>query len=111
MGKLAVTITLIGVFGAQAPAQSGLPLVQPDAGFVLGIEWRRIMDSPAGVMLTDQILKTGRLEGKGLEKTFIRSLDSLVIASPASALAKSTTQPPVLIVLKGHFETGQIRGL
>jgi len=111
MRKLAVTMLLAGAFCFEAPAQSGLPLVQPDAGFVLGVEWRRIVDSPAGVMFTDEMLKSGNLAGKGLEKAFIHSLDSLIIASPASALAKSATQPPVLVVLKGHFETAQIRGL
>jgi hypothetical protein len=104
-------MVLAGAFGVHAPAQSGLPMVQPDAGFVLGVEWRRIVDSPAGAMLTDQIKKSGTPAQQGLEEAFIRGLDSVVIASPASALAKSGTQPPVLVILKGRFASAQIRGL
>jgi hypothetical protein len=107
---------LAGALGSAALAQSGLELVQPDAGMVIGIEWRKIVDSAMGGELSDQIKKNPMSSMPGMQAVqdaLLHDLDSMVIAIPASSLAhaKANTQPPVLFVIKGRFHEDQLRGL
>jgi hypothetical protein len=109
-------VMLAGALGSTALAQSGLGLIPPDAGFVLGVEWRKIVDSPLGVQFYDQIKKNPMVstpEVQRLQDALLRDVDSMVIAMPASALAKakSNPEPPVLFVVKGRFQLDQLRSL
>lgn len=114
MRQFAATLILTGVLHFQAPAQSGLELVRPDAGFIMGIEWRRIADSPLGAELNDQIRKAkmpplpGMLE---LQNALLRDLDSILIAAPASGLSGANAKPPVLAIVKGRFGPGGLHAL
>ena len=103
----------MGLLCLSAPAQSGLELIQPDAGLVFGIEWRKIVDSSVGSLLTDQI-KSNMPPVPGMESlqnTLLHDLDSVLIASSASSLSKGASKPPVLIVVKGRFDANQLRSL
>jgi hypothetical protein len=116
MRQLVGILTLAGALGSAALAQSGLELVQPDAGVVLGVEWRQIVDSALGGRLTDQLKKTQMSSMPGmqaLQAAVMHDLDSMVIAIPVSALAhaKANTKPPVLFVVKGRFHVDLLRGL
>jgi ribosomal protein L12E/L44/L45/RPP1/RPP2 len=116
MRQIAAVLFLAGAWSAQAPAQSALGLIQPDAGFVFGIEWRKIVDSAVGAQLTEQIKKAQLPPIPGiqaLQDTLLHDLDSVVIAVPASGLAEGTTaaQPPALVVVKGRFNIAQLRSL
>ncbi len=104
---MAVAI-LLGACSVFAYAQSGLGLIQPDAGFVFGIEWRKIVNSPVGAMMTEQMTK-GQLPpmpgAKELMDSLLHDLDSVVISASASVLNKAAgATPPALIVLKGRFK-------
>jgi hypothetical protein len=104
---------LMGALSLPAPAQSSLGLIQPDAGLVFGIEWRKIVDSSVGSLLTEQI-KANMPPVPGMEslqKTLLNDLDSVLIASSASALSKGASQPPALVVVKGRFNVDQLRSL
>lgn len=98
---------------AQAPAQTGLGLLQPDAAFVIGIEWRKIVNSAVGGELTDQIKKAKPpLPGMdALQDALLHDLESITIAARAGALGKGNSKPPVLVVVKGHFRADQFRNL
>jgi hypothetical protein len=116
MRQLVGISMLAGALGSAALAQSGLELVPPDAGFVMGIEWRQIVNSALGGELTDQLTKKQISSVPGMqaiEDALLHDLDSLVIAIPASSLAhaKAGARPPVLFVVKGRFHPDQLRGL
>jgi hypothetical protein len=101
-----------------AQAQSGLELIQPDPGFVFGIEWRRIIDSSVGAMMTEEIKKAPlppMPEVQALVDALLHDLDSVVLAASATELKKAAAaQPPALVVLKGRFKPelqSQLKGM
>jgi hypothetical protein len=104
---MAVAVVL-GASSLAAQAQSGLELIQPNAGFVLGLEWRKIVDSSVGATLTEQIKKAGLPPvpaAEALVEALLHDLDSVVIAASSTALSKNAgAQPPALVVLKGRFK-------
>jgi hypothetical protein len=104
---------LAGALCTQAQAQTGLGLLQPDAAFVIGIEWRKIVNSAVGGELTDQIKKSKPpLPGMdALQDALLHDLESITIAARAGALGKGNSKPPVLVVVKGHFRADQFRNL
>jgi hypothetical protein len=113
MRQFVAVMGLMGAFSLSAPAQSSLGLIQPDAGLVFGIEWRKIVDSSIGGLLTDQI-KSNLPPVPGLESwrnMVLHDLDSVLIASSASGLSKGANKPPVLMVMKGRFDVDQLRSL
>jgi hypothetical protein len=112
MRKFMAVVALLGGSGLLARAQSGVELIQPDAGFVLGLEWRRIVDSPVGAALKEQIAKTPlppMPAAAELLDFLLHDLDSMVVSASATELSKTAAaQPPVLIVLKGRLK-GDLR--
>lgn len=96
-----------------AGAQPGLELIQPDAGLVLGVEWKKILDSPLGATFHDEIQKATPIppQFERLQKFLRNNLDSIVIAASATALSKPESQPPMLVVVKGRFEAAEIQEL
>jgi hypothetical protein len=108
MRKFMAVAILLGVCSLLACAQSGLGLIQPDAGFVFGIEWRKIVNSTVGALMTEQMTK-GQLPpipgAKELMDALLHDLDSVVISASSSVLNKTAGgTPPALIVLKGRFK-------
>jgi hypothetical protein len=113
MRQFLAAVCLTGALSLSAPAQSSLGLIQPDAGLVFGVEWRKIVDSSIGGLLTDQ-LKSNLPPVPGLESlknTLLNDVDSVLIASSTSALSKNASTPPVLIVVKGRFNPDRLRSL
>lgn len=110
-----VTVMLVaGALAAQGLADSGLGLIQPDAGFVMGIEWRKIVNSPLGTELASQIKKSKVAQPPGMERiqeALMNDLDSILIAASPAALAASASEPPVVIVIKGRFNPTELRAL
>ena len=94
--------------------QPGLGLIQPDAGFVFGIEWRKIVDSAVGGELSAQMKKSQFSQGPEMQKmqeAVMHDLDSIVIAAPAGGLAKGNAKPPMLFVMSGHFKVEELRSM
>src|SRR5215216_657493 len=108
MRRFVFTIFIATALNFSAAAQSALSIVPPNAAGVFGIEWRRILESPAGTALKVQLDKPELAQMAAFKDTVLNKLDSVVIATPAIAV-KSGTQPPVLIVVKGRFQVPEIR--
>ena len=118
MRNFMAVAVLLGGSGLLAQAQSGVELIQPDAGFVLGIEWRKIVDSSVGSTLTEQIKKTTLPPipaAAALLDALLHDLDSVVLAASSTELSKTAgSQPPALVVLKGRFKPelqSQLKGM
>jgi hypothetical protein len=85
------------VAGAAPPAESVLPgFIAPDTRVVVGIQLRRILDSPLGKGLTSGTGKFNVPELAGLD--LMRDVDELIIATNAEG-----DNPPGLMVLIGRF--------
>jgi ribosomal protein L12E/L44/L45/RPP1/RPP2 len=118
MRNFMAVAVLLGGSGLLAQAQSGVELIQPDAGFVLGIEWRKIVDSSVGATLTEQIKKTPLPPipaAAALLDALLHDLDSVVLAASSTELSKTAgAQPRALVVLKGRFKPelrSQLKGM
>src|SRR6267378_4382544 len=114
MRQFLAALCLTGALSLSALAQSSLGLIQPDAGLVFGIEWRKIVDSSIGGLLTDQIKSNLPAAPAGLEslnKILFEDVDSVLVSSSVTALSKNASTPPVLVVVKGRFNPDQLRSL
>jgi ribosomal protein L12E/L44/L45/RPP1/RPP2 len=118
MRKFTAVAILLSGCGVIAQAQSGLDLIQPDPGFVFGVEWRKIIDSSVGAMMTDEIKKAPlppMPAVQALVDALLHDLDSVVVAASATELKKTAAaQPPALVVLKGRFKPelqSQLKGM
>src|SRR6266567_7713658 len=114
MRQIAAVLFLTCALSLLAPAESSLGLIQPDAGLVFGLEWRKIVDSSVGGALIDQLKKSNLPEVPGfhgLQDVLLHDLDSVTISASASGLSKNTNQPPMLVVVKGRFNVDQLRSL
>ena len=107
MRQLAAAIILTGVFCAAVPAQS-------NSGLVLGVEWRRIIKSPVGASLVEQIEKSPLAQipaFKNFQDVLLHDVDSVMISVPSAGLHSGVEQPPALVIVKGRFETAHLRSL
>jgi len=107
MRQLAAAIILTGVFCSVVPAQS-------DSGLVLGVEWRRVIKTPVGASLVEQIQKSPFSQipaFQSFQDAILHDVDSVTISIPSSGLNAGVEQPPVLLVVKGRFETAKLRGM
>src|SRR2546426_10299347 len=102
-----LTIRALAVFVLAAPLAAEAPdafrLVQPDAGVMFGIEWRRLMASPLGELINKQLATSSAGVPEMLAplvKSLVNDVDSLVIAAPSSAVAKGSSNPPAPIARK-----------
>ncbi len=114
MKQLAAGLALAAAFVTFAKAESALPMLPADSGLVFGVEWRKIIDSPAGSALMEQLNKPELSQIPGMQdwKTaLLRDLDSILIAVPAAGMSSTAAQPPVLLVAKGRFNLASLRAL
>jgi hypothetical protein len=82
--------------------------VSPNAKALIGIDWARIRQSPAGAMIRDQWLATGVLTAvPGME--MVNDIDRVLIASPGKNSSDDAAEQPILVAIQGHFAAAQVR--
>jgi hypothetical protein len=96
-----------------ARAQSAPALwrfVDPNSQAVIGIDWARVRQSPAGEMIRDQWVPRGTLAGfPGLE--LLNSVERFLISSPLPDSGADGPDAPVLIAIQGRFDAAEVHGL
>jgi hypothetical protein len=114
---LAVAL-LVAPIAAHAQSGPAAPVlwrfVDPNAKAVIGIDWGRIRQSPAGTMIREQWISPGALRGfPGLE--LLDSIDRFLISSPGRDSSDGSDDDsgdsPILIAIQGHFDAAQVRQL
>lgn len=80
------------------------PLAHPDAKLLIGLDWRRIVDSPLGPAVLRQVQQGGHPLLGFLES--IENLDRMLVSSPGS---DDGGRSPLLVVGEGRFSLGKIR--
>ena len=90
--------------------------VFPNAKALIGINWQRIRQLPAGAMIRDKWLNAGQAAAiPGIE--LLDQVDRVVISSPGNEAIKDTgagtevepAQAPLLIAVVGHFDAAKVR--
>ena len=88
--------------------------VYPDAKALIGIDWGRIRQSPAGSMIREKWIPRNAMPGfPGLE--MLDSIDHFLISSPARNSSDESSgnsgDSPMLIAIQGKFDSAQVRQL
>ena len=107
-------LTSVAVFALAAALEpSMIRLLPPDAGFLLGIEWRQALTSPAGSVLEKRWTGGGALRQipgmGGLEKTLREDVDSLLVVGSAQDVSARGREAALLIIIRGRFDRVAIR--
>ncbi|MBV6433501.1 MAG: hypothetical protein IANPNBLG_03679 [Bryobacteraceae bacterium] len=82
-----------------------LPLAHPDAKLLIGIDWRRVQDSPLGPLVLRQVGKGGHPLLGLLDS--IENIDRILVSSPGGQTGRS----PLLVVGEGRFSLPRIRAM
>jgi hypothetical protein len=84
--------------------------IHPNAKALLSLDWSHIGHSHIGTILREKFVDTGGIAIPGIE--FLDDIERVVISSPGRASdADESSEPPMLIVVRGHFDTAKIRQL
>jgi hypothetical protein len=102
-----IVTTVLALAAALEPAQ--LRLLPPDAGFVLGIEVRQVLETSAGKLLEKRLPPLPGLAA--FEKLLREDIDSLLVVGTARDLNKGPRQGSALAILRGRFEREALRKL
>src|SRR4051812_34331195 len=74
-------------------------LLQPKAGMVLGIEWKKLMASPLRETLSSKMQESGLplpADSKAIQDFILNGIDSILIGAPPEAIASGGSKPPFL---------------
>ncbi|MCC6392805.1 MAG: hypothetical protein IT167_19565 [Bryobacterales bacterium] len=82
-----------------------LPLAHPDAKLLIGVDWRRVQDSPLGPLVLQQVRKGGHPLLGFLDS--IENIDRILVSSPGGEAGRS----PLLVVGEGRFSLPKIRAM
>jgi hypothetical protein len=111
MTRLHLAAWLLLVAPAVASAQTDPALwrfIQPNAKAIISIDWKHVRQSHIGTMLREKWVDTNSTI-PGVE--FLNDVDRFLISSGGQNADDETSEPPVLIVVRGHFDLPRVRKL
>jgi len=84
--------------------------IHPNAKALISIDWRHIRQSHVGTMLREKWVDSGPGANiPGVE--FLNDVDRVVISSAERNPGDTAGEPPVMIVVRGHFDLAKARRL
>lgn len=107
---MAAPTILLALAAALDP--SALRLIPPDAGFLLGIEWRQTLESASGGVLQKRLAESGLSAVPGLaslEKALREDVDAVLATGPTRGMGRSSGQTPLLVIVRGRFDAAAVR--
>src|SRR5437667_9761035 len=84
-------------------------LIQPDAKAIISIDWKHVRQSHVGTMLREKWIDTNSAAVPGAE--FLNDVDRFLISSGGLNAGDVASEPPLLIVVRGHFDLPRVRKL
>ncbi len=107
---VAFVVTMLPMIAlSQAPRLNSwtmLPLAHPDAKLLLGLDWRRLVESPLGPVVLKQVQQGGHPLLVFLES--IENVDRILFSSPGR---QPGGRPPMLVAGQGRFQLAKIRAM
>ncbi|MBS1827451.1 MAG: hypothetical protein JST93_19200 [Acidobacteria bacterium] len=105
---VALLLMLLPLIAVSQPLRTAkwtiLPLAHPNARLLLGLDWRRVLDSPLGKVVQDQVSKGGHPLLGFLDS--IENVDRILVSSPG---ADDGEKAPLLVIGEGRFLLPRIR--
>jgi hypothetical protein len=95
------------VAGAQTdPALLGF--IPPNPKAVISVDWKTLRATHIGTLLREKYVDGD--PGSAIPGAeFLDDVDRVVISSPAPTHADETSDPPMLVVVRGHFDLAKVR--
>lgn len=108
LALVALLLLLLPLIAVSQPVRAAkwtiLPLAHPDAKLLLGLDWRRILESPMGKVVQEQVSKGGHPLLGFLDS--IENVDRILVSSPG---ADEDGRSPLLVIGEGRFLLPRIR--
>lgn len=108
LALVALLLLLLPLIAVSQPVRAAkwsiLPLAHPDAKLLLGLDWRRILESPMGKVVEEQVGKGGHPLLGFLDS--IENVDRILVSSPG---ADEEGRAPLLVIGEGRFALPRIR--
>lgn len=107
--SLSIFILLIApavVSGQTDPAL--LRFISPNAKAVISVDWKTVRATHIGALLREKYVDVD--PGSAIPGAeFLDDVDRFIISSPGRANADETSEPPMLVVVRGHFDLAKVR--
>jgi hypothetical protein len=105
-GVLSVLLAPVVATGQSDPAL--WRFVYPNAKALISIDWARIRQSPAGVMIREKWLAPGALPAIPAME-LLNDVDRVLISSPGKTNDDDDAgESPILVAIHGHFDAAQV---
>ena len=106
VSKLAIfALGLWPVLGIAQTGSSPWRFIPPDAKALVSVDWSRIRTSHIGAMLRERWVDAAAMPGS----EFLNDADRFVISQPGGTGDDRNVEPPMLLVVTGHFDLARIR--
>lgn len=102
-----LSILLAQVVASAQTDPALLRFVPTDANALISIDWKRVRQSPVGTMIREKWVDGSAIPGVEL----LNDIDRVVISSQGRNPADAAEDAPMLIVVGGHFDLAQVRGI
>jgi len=105
--SLAVTFAATGAFAQTDPAL--WRYIHPNAKALVSLDWSHVGHSHIGTILREKFVTPNGAGIPGIE--LLDDIERVVISSPGRPAGDESGEAPVLIIVRGHFDTAKIRQL
>jgi hypothetical protein len=110
LALVAFLLLLLPLVAVSQPVRTAkwtiLHLAHPDAKLLLGLDWRRVLESPMGAVVQEQVSKGGHPLLGFLDS--IDNVDRILVSSPGMG---EDGRSPLLVVGEGRFLLPKIRAM
>jgi|CZKS01.1.fsa_nt_gi hypothetical protein len=85
-----------------------LRFISPTSKAVISVDWKTLRATHIGILLREKYVDVDPSAAiPGAE--FLDDVDRVIISSPDRAHADETSEPPMLVVVRGHFDLAKVR--
>ena len=106
--SLAIFVLLLAPAGLSAQTDPALlRFIPPNPKALISIDWKTLRSSHIGTLLREKFVDVPGSAIPGAE--FLDQVDRCIISSSGRAPGDETSEPPMLVVVRGHFDLAKIR--
>jgi hypothetical protein len=85
-----------------------LRFIPPNSKAIISVDWKALRATHIGILLREKYVDADPASAiPGAE--FLDDMDRVIISSPSRAHADETSDPPMLVVVRGHFDLTKVR--
>jgi hypothetical protein len=85
-----------------------LRFIPPNPKALISVDWKTLKSTHIGALLREKYIDGDSNSAiPGVE--YLDDVDRFIVASPGTARADETSEPPMLVVVRGHFDLAKVR--